>query len=76
MIEWIKVRHVRTGHDTEIPARVADSYRRRGWFPVYELADHQPAAPDIDPDDGAEQPATPTGVDGASSSDDSKENEQ
>lgn len=35
--QWIRVRHVDTGGETDIPARSLESYMRRGWFQLAEF---------------------------------------
>lgn len=37
-IDWVRVRHVDTGGETDIPARSLERYQLRGWFP---LADYE-----------------------------------
>lgn len=55
--QWIRVRHLDTGGETDIPERVRESYARRGWFP---LADFDEAGQQAEPHPDTESDTTHT----------------
>lgn len=49
-MQWIRVRHVDTGGETDIPPRSLESYMRRGWF---QLAEFDEAVETAEPESAA-----------------------
>lgn len=33
-VTWVRMRHIRHGGETDVPARAVERYKHRGWRPV------------------------------------------